>query len=78
MKHWNQWNVATRKIFVSPGTFTHSGSRSYPPLPFEGERIEVRGFGIAACSDANAHRPSPLRRERRTELMPLQSLASTD
>jgi hypothetical protein len=29
-----------------------ASSHSYPPLPCGGERIEVRGFGIAPCSDA--------------------------
>jgi hypothetical protein len=41
-------------------------SKSASPLQ-KGKRIEVRGLGTSASSDANLTLPSPLRRERRGE-----------
>jgi hypothetical protein len=57
---------------------TNSDSRSYPPLPSEGERIEVRGFGIAACSDATLTLTLSLEKEEANGATPLQSMASPD
>jgi hypothetical protein len=51
MKHWKV-EGCDAKDFWLVGNLPALRQRSYPPLPSEGERIEVRGFGIAACSDA--------------------------
>ena len=69
MKHRIGVNVATPKIFARA---ERSRSHSYPPLPCEGERIEVRGFRIASCSDATLTLTLSLEKGEANGATPLQ------
>ena len=78
MKHWKVEGCDAKDFWLVGIVHASSDSRSYQPLPSEGERIEVRGFGIAACSDATLALTLSLGKGEANGATPLQSMASAD
>ena len=71
MKHWIGQRCDA-KDFRLVGNLHAARQPHSAPLPFEGERIEVRGFRIAACSDATLTLTLSLEKGEANGVTPLQ------
>ena len=78
MKHWKGEGCDAKDFRLVRNRSRSSDSRTIRLSPLKGERIEVRGFGIAACSDATLTLTLSLEKGEANGATPLQSMASTD